>query len=268
MVRLRKNKEKKHMAKLPNDYELDFLKNCTKEELEPLVGAILGTDDNGNIDRSGRFSSELDNTPAFATHFPDHTKYVNEIIEEIQKYGGNTIANAWRGTGVSYHEVLCDAADKMKVNFNSAQTTQTIEDQLLAKVLEDAWEKMSEDERKKLIDEAGNVFGAKVGGIGAGVLIQIIRMGGFKSYQIALIVANAVAKAILGRGISFAGNIYLTRVLAVLAGPIGWAITAVWTAFDFASQAYRVTIPACIYIAALRKMKDNEKFAKDAETEE
>ena len=253
------------MAKLPNDYELDFLKTCTKEELEPLVGAILGTDDKGNIDRSGRFSSELDKTSAFTTHFPDHTKYVDEIIEEIQKYGGNSIANAVRGMGVSYHEVLCDVARKMKVNFNASQTTQTIEDHLLAKVLEDAWEKMSEDERKKIIDEAGNVFGAKVGGIGAGALIAIIRAGGFKTYQIALIVANAVAKAILGRGLSFAGNIYLTRLIAVLAGPVGWILTGVWTAFDFASQAYRVTIPSCIYIAALRKMKENEKFAKEVE---
>ena len=153
----------------------------------------------------------------------------------------------------------------MKVNFNAAQTTQTIEDSLLAKVLEDAWEKMSEADRKKLIEEAGNVFGAKVGGIGAGLLIQIIRAGGFKSYQIALIIANAVAKAILGRGLTFAGNIYLTRLLAVLVGPVGWIITGVWTAFDFASQAYRVTIPACIYVAALRKMKENEKFAKESE---
>ena len=187
------------MAKLPNDYELDFLKSCTKEELEPLVGAILGTDDKGNIDRSGRFSSELDKKPAFTTHFPDHTKYVDEIIEEIQKYGGNSIANAVRGMGVSYHEVLCDVAKKMKVNFNAAQTTQTIEDSLLAKVLEDAWEKMSEEDRKKLIEEAGNVFGAKVGGIGAGTLIAIFRAGGFKSYQVALIIVNAVAKAICAK---------------------------------------------------------------------
>lgn len=251
------------MAKLPNDYELDFLKTCTKDELEPLVGAILGTDGKGNIDRSGRFSSELDKKPAFTTHFPDHTKYVDEIIEEIQKYGGNTIANTVRGMGVSYHEVLCDVANKMKVNFNPAQTTQTIEGNLLAKVLEDAWEKMSEDERKKLIEEAGNVFGMKMGGMGAGVLVHIMRAGGFKTYQIALMVANVIAKAILGHGLSFAGNIYLTRLIAVLAGPVGWIVTGVWTAFDIASQAYRVTIPSCIYIAALRKMKENEKFAAE-----
>ena len=122
---------------------------------------------------------------------------------------------------------------------------------------------MSEDERKELIKEAGNVFGAKVGGIGAGVLIQIIRAGGIKSYQIAFIIVNAISKAILGHGLKLVGNVYLTRLLAVLVGPVGLIITGVWTAFDFASQAYRVTIPACIYVAALRKMKDNEKFAKE-----
>ena len=258
------------MAKLPNDYELDFLKTCSQEELEPLVGAILGTDGKGNIDRSGRFSSELDTNPAFMTHFPDHTKYVDEIIEEIQKYGANSIVTAFfrDGMGVSYHEVLCDVAKKMKVNFNAKQTTQRIEDELLAKVLEDAWEKLSEDDRKKLIEEAGNVFGVKVGGLGAGVLIQIIRAGGFKSYQIALIIVNAVAKAILGHGLRLAGNIYLVRLLAVLAGPVGWILTGVWTAFDFASQAYRVTVPACIYIAALRKMKESMKEMTDEQKKE
>lgn len=256
------------MAKLPNDYELDFLKTCSQEELAPLVGAILGTDDKGNIDRSGRFSSQLDETSAFVAHYPDHTKYVDEIIEEIQKFGGNTLVNTFRGMGVSYHEVLCDVADKMKVNYRKTQSTEIIEGHLLAKVLEDAWEKMSEEDKKKLLDESGDMLGMKVGGMAAGVLIKVLQAGGFKTYQIALIIANAVAKAILGHGLTFAGNIYLTRLLAVLTGPVGWIITGVWTAFDFAAPAYRVTIPACIYIAALRMMKANEKFADEGKLDE
>ena len=249
------------MSKLPNDYELDFLKSCSREELAPIVGAILGTDDKGNIDRSGRFSSQLDKKPMFVTHYPDHTKYVDEIIEEIQKFGGNTLVNAFRGMGVSYHEVLCDVAEKMKVNCRKTQSTVIVESYLLAKVLDVAWEKMSEEERKKILDESGDMWGLKAGGMSAAVLLRIIQAGGFKSYQVALIIANAVAKAILGRGLTLAGNIYVTRLLAVLTGPIGWIITGVWTAFDFAAPAYRVTIPACIYIAALRTMKANERFA-------
>ena len=249
------------MAKVPNDYELDFLKDCTQEELEPLVGAILGTDENGEIDRSGRFSSSLDKAHAFVANFPDHTKYVDEIIEEVQRFGGNSIANAWRGMGVPYHEVLCDVAEKMKVNFKRTQKTELIETQLLAKVLDDVWEKMSEEDRQKILKEAGQVIGIKAGGMGAAAIVKVLQAGGFKTYKIALIVVNAIAKAVLGHGLRLAGNVYVVRLLAVLTGPVGWIGSGIWTAFDFASPAYRVTIRACIYIAALRAMKANEKFA-------
>ena len=65
--------------------------------------------------------------------------------------------------------------------------------------------------------------------------------------------------------IESARGILVTESYKQTAGPVGWILTGVWTAFDFASQAYRVTIPSCIYIAALRKMKENEKFAKEAD---
>ena len=60
-------------------------------------------------------------------------------------------------------------------------------------------------------------------------------------------------KALIGRGLSFAGNALLTRTMSILAGPIGWAITGVWTAVDIASPAYRVTVPAVIQVAFLRR---------------
>ena len=50
-----------------------------------------------------------------------------------------------------------------------------------------------------------------------------------------------------------AGNAALTRLMSILTGPIGWAITGLWTAIDIAGTAYRVTIPAVIQVAALRQ---------------
>jgi len=248
--------------KLTNDYELDFLKSCTKEELAPLVGVILGTDDEGNINRSGRFSSELDTSPAFIKYYPDHAKYVDEIIEEVQKFGANTLATIMRGgLGVPYREVLLDAAKRLKVNFNKKSATSVIEECLLSKVLVDAWERMPEADRQQLLKEAEKVFGVKVGGISSAIAIKIFRANGFRAYQFALIIVNAIAKSILGHGLKLAGNVYLVRLLAVLAGPVGWAISGAWTLADIASPAFRVTLPACVYIAALRKMKENEKFA-------
>jgi uncharacterized protein YaaW (UPF0174 family) len=80
-----------------------------------------------------------------------------------------------------------------------------------------------------------------------------------------LIVVNAILKALIGRGLSFAGNAALTRTMAVLTGPIGWAITGIWTAIDIASPAYRVTIPAVIQVAALRQKYLYEQQAESVE---
>ena len=78
-------------------------------------------------------------------------------------------------------------------------------------------------------------------------------MGGFKSYQLTLIIANAIMKALFGRGLTLVANSTLTRIMAILTGSIGWAITALWTMIDIAGPAYRVTIPAVIQVAYLRK---------------
>ncbi|HEY5122933.1 MAG TPA: GTPase, partial [Ignavibacteria bacterium] len=86
-----------------------------------------------------------------------------------------------------------------------------------------------------------------------------IRIGGFKSYQLAMIVANGLVKQIMGRGLALAANAGLARAISVFAGPIGWAISAIWALFDIAGPAYRVIIPAVIYIAYLRLKFKNQR---------
>ena len=81
----------------------------------------------------------------------------------------------------------------------------------------------------------------------------IVKAGGFASYKVAVIVANAVAKCILGRGLSFAANRALTKALSIFAGPIGWIITSVWMAIDIAGPSYKTTIPCVIHVAMLRQ---------------
>ena len=68
-----------------------------------------------------------------------------------------------------------------------------------------------------------------------------------------VIITNAVLKHLIGRGLSFAANASLTKTMAILTGPIGWAITGLWTAADIAGPAYRVTIPAVFEITRLRQ---------------
>ena len=206
-------------------------------------------------DGSKRLTEELTLSDSYKKHYPYHSLYWEEIAAEIQCFGGNTFANMFRGgKGVLYKEVLCDVCDKMKVNYNKNSPVERIENGLISKVLEDSLEKMSPDEIRRLATELGikntqNITKQVL----LGSFQTIFRAGGFKSYQLTVIVVNAVLKALIGRGLSFAGNAAATRVFAVLSGPIGWVITGLWTAFDIAGAAYRVTIPAVIQVAALRQ---------------
>ena len=156
-----------------------------------------------------------------------------------------------------------DVCDKMKVNYNKYSSAEIIEGNLLMKILTDALEKMSQEELKEFAEATGikNTSGITPQ-VMVGVFQAVFRAGGFKSYQLTVIIANAVLKALIGKGISFAGNVVLVRTMAILTGPIGWVIAGLWTAIDIAGPAYRVTIPAVTLVAALRKQ---HLYGKQAE---
>lgn len=134
------------------------------------------------------------------------------------------------------------------------------------KILQDSLEKMSPEEIKALANELGldNKNFTTPQAMTA-IFMAVFKAGGFKSYQLTLIIVNAVMRALLGRGLTFTGNAALTKGAAILTGPIGWAITGIWTAVDIAGTAYRVTIPAVIEIAYLRKLAQNREAIALAE---
>lgn len=242
------------------DTDLEFLGKLDSKVLEDLV-RCLTHDKDGEL----RITEELSNSTRYKECHPDHNKYWELIAAEIQCFGANTLVTIFRGgKGVEYKEVLMDVCDKLNVNYNKNSSAEKIEANMLLKILNDALEKMSPEELKKLAESIGvknlNVITAESL---LGIFQAVFRAGGFKSYQLTLIIVNAVLKAMIGRGLSFAGNAALTRTMAIVAGPIGWAITGAWTAVDIASAAYRVTIPAVIQVAVLRQKYLYEKQAAD-----
>lgn len=50
--------------------------------------------------------------------------------------------------------------------------------------------------------------------------------------------------------------------MGILAGPIGWVITGALVSINLAGPAYRVTVPACVLIAALRLKLKTERETK------
>lgn len=242
-----------------SDKDLEFLSRMTSEELNDLV-YCLTHDKDGDV----RYTEELTQSSRYKNHYPDHRQYWELIAAEIQCFGANTFVTMLRGgKGVTYKEVLMNVCDKLKVKYNKSSNTETIENNLLMKIIEDALEKMSPEELRKLAVQVG-LEANKANIINSKKIFNIFRSvflaGGFKSYQYTVIIANMALKAIVGRGLSLAGNAALTKTMSLLVGPIGLVFTSLWTVADITGAAYRVTIPAVIHVAVLRQKYLNGKI--------
>lgn len=238
------------------DEDLEFLGKLKSEDLNDLV-RLLTHDKDG----SERITEELTKTNRYKRYHPEHHKYWEEIAAEIQCFGANSVATMIRGgKGVLYREVLTDVCSKLKVPYNKQDSTAGIETNILLKILNDSFDKMSDEEKVELAKSVGIdsitdlTPQAKLAAFQA-----VFRMGGFKSYQLTVVIVNAVMKQLVGRGLPLAANAALLRAMSILTGPVGWVITGVWTAVDIAGPAYRVTIPAVMEIIFLRSKYQNNQ---------
>ena len=236
------------------DEDLEFLRDVKSSDLNDLVD-VLTKDKDGEK----RITEYLTTNDLYKQYYPDHKKYIHIILNEIQTFGGNSFANAFRGGGVMYREILCDVCNKLKVNYNKKSSTETIETNLFMKILEDAWKEMSDEDKKALMAELKipTMDLTKQGGILA--FRQILRMGGFKTYQLAQIIVQAVWKFLFGHGLR--GPV-VAGWLKFLMGPVGFVVAGIWTTIDLAGPAYRVTVPVVLQVALLRqrsKLSEEEK---------
>ena len=200
-------------------------------------------------------------------------KYENNerdlIRREILLFGGNTLANVYRDLRskvewggildkvlpdanytVNYDEVVRDVAKHLKATFGEKDDTIAIENAILLKIFKQAFEKMSAEEREQVLKDLGITSISMLGPGLTGAAITAARRGGFKTYKIAVIVATAIAKAILGHGLR--GPV-ITKTLSLLIGPGGWVLTGLWTLADMSSPGYRVTVPCVIQLSYMRQ---------------
>ncbi len=206
------------------------------------------------------------------------------ICNELLEFGGNTFANAYRrvksttwfgvleyllpdvSPQIEYSEIVRDVAKSLKADFGENDDNLAVENAIMVKVLKRAFEKMTPDQRDEVLKALGVSSLSMIGPGLSSAAIVAGRLGGFQTYKLAVIVANAIAKAILGRGLSGIGNRLLTKILKVAMGPIGMAITGIWTLADLASPASRVTVPCVIQIAYMRQKALRAATIKECQT--
>lgn len=196
------------------------------------------------------------------------------IGKEILLFGGNSIANIYRGflnktivgnlvsgalpdvnDTITYAELVQDVAKKSGTQFSESESIEDIEQAILLRIFKQAFDKMSETERKSTLDDLGITSLGALRSIGlsttAGASAKAVLT--LASLNVATLVASAVSKQMLGRvaftGAAFAGS----RAAATLAGPIGIAVATLWTLADLSSPAYRVTLPCVVQLAYMRQ---------------
>ena len=217
------------------------LQESSNEDLEYLVNYIKGKAD---------FTETLTVSPGYRAHYPNHSMYVNEIAHEIRLFGGDTFANIFRDEGPPYKEIVQDVANKLGVNYEYYDSVERVEMEIIKEIFDRSLKGMS-DKKKEEVFKAFKKEGGDNLDFSAGSPLALL---------MAATVANGIAKMVLGRVIGGIGG----RVITILAGPIGWVITGIWTAISIAGPAYRVTIPCVCHVAYLRhKIQARKDFGDD-----
>jgi uncharacterized protein YaaW (UPF0174 family) len=204
---------------------------------------------------------------AINSHFA-RRELIALIDKQIRYYGSSDVAYIarqllGREPGVMPEEVISDVCGKLKVKIKMGGSVETLLERLvLATVEKELAEKspaeladyfakqgMTEKEREALfrkIEDEGKI--ALLPALYA-ILGEKVAMGIIQN------IAISVLTAIIGR--EAAGAVVkqlVSKLPGQSLGPIVWAASAAWLAFDLQSAAYRKTIPICLYlgIVALR----------------
>lgn len=225
-----------------HDLDLDVLNIFSNDELEPLVKLIT---------EKGSLSQTLTKSKEYKMYYPDHKKYVEQIKNTLSFMGGNSFANWFRRHGVSYREILRDVCNKLDISFDSkiyySIDVWKMEQRLLEKILENSWKKMDQQEKETVLtglNADSNISSSMT----TSALISLFRADKKFSYRFSLITANTLCQSMSGRGLALVRN--ATLVGTLLLGAPGVLISAI----RVAGPAYRVTVPAVAYIAALRNI--------------
>lgn len=233
--------------KFRQDPDLQLLAHAKNEDLKILVDYLTK-----DKDGEKRYAQELLDEKRFIEAKGNLIQVWDLIAAELQLFGGDAIANQYRGNGVPYKEILCDACDHLDIKIDKSQSAYQIEDKILEKLLEKFLSELSPENRNKLMTELG--FSSPLQGVA--LLDQIRQLigkdAGF-SYRTSVMLANSFAFALLGRGVGSLVGFGISRYLSVLAGPIGIAIATLFSLLSISGPAYRVTIPCVIQIAYLRR---------------
>ncbi|WP_374063766.1 acidic protein MsyB [Escherichia coli] len=225
-----------------NDSDLDFLQHCSEEQLANFA-RLLTHNEKGKT----RLSSVLMRNELFKSmegHPEQHRRNWQLIAGELQHFVGDSIANKLRGHGKLYRAILLDVSKRLKLKADKEMSTFEIEQQLLEQFLRNTCKNMDEEHKQEFL----HAVDARVNELEE--LLPLLMkdkllakgVSHLLSSQLTRILRTHAAMSVLGHGLLRGAG---------LGGPVGAALNGVKAV---SGSAYRVTIPAVLQIACLRRM--------------
>ena len=225
-----------------NDEDLVFFQHCSEEQLAK-IAQLLSHNEKGKR----RLSSTLLHNELYMSmdgHPEQHRRNWQLIAGEFQLFGGDSIANQIRGHGKLYREILRDVAKRLGLKTDKAMPTPAIEKLLLEHFVRSAWKRMTDEQKVRF----RTFVELKVMELETMLphLIDHHRLDhGIEhllGFQLSHILHKHAAVSIIGHGMVRGAG---------LGGPVGAAVNGVKAV---SGSAYRVTIPAVLRIACLRRI--------------
>lgn len=221
---------------------------------ETLVALLLNADKNDidllidYITPDGKFNFSQSDRVKKALRDGKNSEAVDEetlrlLIRELQHFGGNTVMNLFRRNGVSYSEIVDDVASHLKIKVAKNAPVKEKESLIIDAVFASSWNKMSDDDRRQLLRDMG---------INTSISLDKLSRMELPLLQRAAMVASGLAQIATGKALPLIAGLGIGRVLGVLTGPVGLALTGLYTAYDISNPAFRITLPCVVQIAWIR----------------
>ena len=221
---------------------------------ETLVALLLNADKNDidllidYITPDGKFNFSQSDRVKKALRDGKNSEAVDEetlrlLIRELQHFGGNTVMNLFRRNGVSYSEIVDDVASHLKIKVARNAPVKEKESLIIDAVFASSWNKMSDDDRRQLLRDMG---------ISTSISLDKLSRMELPLLQRAAMVASGLAQIATGKALPLIAGLGIGRVLGVLTGPVGLALTGLYTAYDISNPAFRITLPCVVQIAWIR----------------
>ena len=134
------------------DPDLEFLGSLSNDELKGLADILIYD----TSDKEKRHSETLSTSEEYKKYGDQYDKYWKRIAVEFQYFGGDSIVNTFRGSGVLYREILTDALDCLDSKIDTNLSVELLEREYLSILLPKAFEHFSEEQKRDFLNDVYN----------------------------------------------------------------------------------------------------------------